>query len=107
MGNLNKANPSQKVSLKNNLHNVQKRYSYNSKENKKGLSQFNLNGLITLGGNSVFTSKKNVSKEPTWNKERKTQNLTMNTFKKNFSNKQKVFYSSMNQYNNQFSTSKK
>lgn len=100
------------MSFRNIAPNNQKRYSFNSKENKKGLSQFNLNGLITLGGNSLFNSKKNSIQESSWKKPSlRNQNLTMNSLKKNFSQKQKVFYSSMNQYNlkmnNQYSNSQK
>lgn len=100
VGNLNKANVPHKLSFKNSTNIGQKRYSYNSKENTKGFSQFNLNGLITLGGNSLFNSKKNSFKDSHWNKNTSSnQNLAMNNLKKNFSSKQKVFYSSIGQYN--------
>jgi hypothetical protein len=78
-----------------------KRSSLNSKENKKGLSHFNLNGIITLGGNGLYGyHKRGLKSKPSKVLKRSNKsgsNYNFSVLKKNLSNKQKVLYSSLNQ----------
>lgn len=78
-----------------------KRSSLNSKENKKGLSHFNLNGIITLGGNGLYGYHKRGLKSKPQKVLKRTNksnsNFNFTVLKKNLSNKQKVLYSSLNQ----------
>ena len=87
------------LNTKGNFH--AKRSSLNSKENKKGLSHFNLNGIITLGGNGMYGyHKRGVKSKPQKVMKRtnkSSSNFNFSVLKKNLSNKQKVLYSSLNQ----------
>lgn len=76
-----------------------KRPSFPSKENKKGLSHFNLNGIITLGSNALYGyHKTNLnSKIKTGKRAKQTNGFNFSVLKKNLSSKQKVLYSSLNQ----------
>jgi hypothetical protein len=87
-----------KRSLKSNFH--AKRSSLNSKENKKGLSHFNLNGIITLGRNGLYGyNKRSLKSKPqkVLKRGNKSSNFNFTVLKKNLSSKQKVLYSSLNQ----------
>lgn len=81
---------------KSNFH--AKRASLNSKENKKGLSHFNLNGIITLGGNGLYgLHKRGLKSKPKPRRGNKSSGFNFSVLKKNLSSKQKVLYSSLNQ----------
>jgi hypothetical protein len=87
-----------KRGMKSNFH--AKRASLNSKENKKGLSHFNLNGIITLGGNGIYgMHKRSIKTKPhkVLKRGNKSSNFNFTVLKKNLSSKQKVLYSSLNQ----------
>ena len=73
--------------------------STHSKENKKNLSHFNLNGIITLGGKGLYNLNNRGSRgklENTGLRPRKANGYTFSGLKKNFSGKQNVLYNSMN-----------
>lgn len=74
-----------------------KRSSLASKENKKGLSHFNLNGIITLGGNGLYGYKRGTKKNKSGKRTKQSGGFNFSVLKKNLSSKQKVLYSSLNQ----------
>lgn len=98
VGQLGHALPA-KRSSKGNFN--AKRSSLNSKENKKGLSHFNLNGIITLGGNGLYGfHKRGLKSKPQKilkRSKQSTSNFNFSVLKKNLGSKQKVLYSSLNQ----------
>lgn len=85
------------LGVKGNFH--AKRSSLNSKENKKGLSHFNLNGIISLGGNGLYGYRQRGLKQQKALKRNNKSgtNYNFSVLKKNLSSKQKVLYSSLNQ----------
>ena len=89
---------SKKRGMKSNFH--AKRSSLNSKENKKGLSHFNLNGIITLGGKGIYgLANRSIKTKPhkVLKRGNKSSNFNFTVLKKNLSSKQNVLYSSLNQ----------
>lgn len=106
VGSFAKGLHAKRISLHNKQANNSKRHSWNSKENKKSLSHFNLNGIITLGGNGIYGYHKRNSKNKS-SKGAKTSNkagssssnFNFSNLKKNLASKQKVLYSSLNQPN--------
>ena len=80
-----------RLQLGKNAVNLKK--SLASKENKKGLSHFNLNGNGILGIHKRSQKGKNQNKNPS----SASSNFNFSVLKKNAPSKQKVMYSSLNQ----------